>query len=272
MENRLFKLTDVTFSYMSKDTKSSDFTLCVDEMNIYRGKVTIIVGRSGCGKTTLLSILGLLRKPETGSLELFFAAENDHPLISSDIWQNEDLVESLRRTFLGFALQGGELLSYLTVQENIELALKLAHKEFKSSEKQVVNMLDRLFKSDERNIYQKIPEKLSQGQYHRSALVRAIIHEPLVVLADEPTGNLDIVNGKNVLMHLKEYVRQHKDRAVILVTHDFDHALDFADEIFVLNNGRIIGNHRPDADGRWPDIAMIKQQISYTENEDMSEK
>ena len=245
MDELIFNLKNIIYYYPKEAKKKHEFSLNIETMKIQKGKLTTILGRSGSGKTTLLSLLGLLRKPTSGSLSIYLHQDTKIQKINSnEIWNDEYSAETIRAKYIGFALQGGDLLSHLTLEENVGFALRMFGYKKNEIRKTSLTLLSKFFTKNEHDIFNKMPQNLSQGQYQRGAVARALIHLPHIVLADEPTGNLDIVNGKNMLELLKTYITENGTQSVVLVTHDLDHATNFSDEIFVLNNGKIVGHHK----------------------------
>lgn len=242
MDDAIYQIENLIFTYPQQSGEKNSFRLNIPQMTIRQGKLTAIIGRSGSGKTTLMSILGLLRKPAAGELWLDLHLDGDGEAWNvREIWAERGRPETIRAAFMGFALQNGELLSCLTLEENLELMLHLSGQ--KSENGTLTRMLEGFFDPDERQVFRSTPEHISQGQYHRCAVARALVHKPRLLLADEPTGNLDILNSRAVLQRMRRYVGEDGHRSVILITHDLDHALDFADEIFVLSNGAVTGHH-----------------------------
>jgi ABC-type lipoprotein export system ATPase subunit len=271
MNENIFEITDLHFSYLkdqrqsskSPDVKTLDnFELFVPALNIRRGKLTAILGRSGSGKTTLLSLLALLRKPLQGNLTLTLLTKSGEYQACDleQLWHSAS-AEIIRANYMGFALQGGELLSYLSLVENVEFVLKLL--KTKSSRSRALNCLEAFYSKDEEINLNNKPAQVSHGQKHRSAVARALVHEPQIVFADEPTGNLDVENSRKVLSMLKEYIGTLSSRSVILVTHDIYNAVDFADEIIVISNGTIV-SQQPVSDA---ERSAKDKFIGFLENE-----
>jgi putative ABC transport system ATP-binding protein len=176
------------------------------DLDLTRGQFVSIAGPSGCGKTTLLSILGLLDSPTGGKYIL-----DDEPV--------ENLTAStrakIRNQAIGFIFQAFNLIGDLTVYENVELPLTYRGMPGKERKERVQQALERVGMAHRINHY---PSQLSGGQQQRVAVARAIVGRPLILLADEPTGNLDSKNGHAVMELLKEL---HDEGATIcMVTHD----------------------------------------------------
>src|SRR3990172_6734912 len=155
------------------------------------GSFTAVVGRSGCGKSTLLSLAGAVDLPTTGDVRI----DN----VSTSQLNDSDL-SRLRRNRIGFVFQFFHLLPTLTVTENVALPLLLEHSKMSAERQQTIaGLLDRLGLA---NKARQFPHQLSGGEMQRVAIARALAHQPRLVIADEPTGNLDSANAENVLQWL----------------------------------------------------------------------
>lgn len=174
--------------------------------DINAGDYLSIMGPSGCGKSTLLNLLGCLDRPSSGSYRLG----------GEDVSQmNDDALSSVRGTRLGFVFQSYNLIQQLTVVENIEVPLYYQDRPEEESRELARRMAARV--GLEHRLEHK-PFELSGGQQQRVAIARALVNEPLVILADEPTGNLDSSSGSDILELFDELHAQGK--TLILVTHD----------------------------------------------------
>jgi len=194
-------------------------------MEIQRGEYVSIAGPSGCGKTTLLSILGLLDTPTEGLYLL-----DGKPV--SDLSASERA--RIRNREIGFIFQAFNLIGDLTVFENVELPLTYRGMPSSERRRRVEAALERVGMSHRMKHY---PSQLSGGQQQRVAVARAIVGDPLILLADEPTGNLDSVNGAAVMELLREL---HQGGATIcMVTHDPRYA-EHAERTIHLFDGRIV--------------------------------
>ena len=194
-------------------------------LDIQKGEYVAISGPSGCGKSTLLSILGLLDSPTGGTY-----------LLNTRQVQNLDLSERarIRNREIGFIFQSFNLIGDLTVFENVELPL--TYRTMKASERktQVAEALERVGMAHRGK---HLPSQLSGGQQQRVAVARALVGRPLILLADEPTGNLDSRNGEAVMDLLREL---HRGGATVcMVTHDPRFAR-FADRTMHLFDGRVV--------------------------------
>jgi putative ABC transport system ATP-binding protein len=179
-------------------------------LEINDGEYVAVTGPSGCGKSTLLSILGMLDIPDGG--EYWFDGQNVAR------WSELKLSE-LRRGRIGFIFQSFNLIEELAVDENVELALEYTRVPPKARREQVAQMLDRLGLAHRAK---HRPSQLSGGQQQRVAIARALVTKPAVLLADEPTGNLDTVNGEEVMRILREI--NDEGTTIVMVTHSPAHA------------------------------------------------
>ena len=194
-------------------------------MEIREGEYVSIAGPSGCGKTTLLSILGLLDTPTDGSYTLAGT-----PVANIKASQRA----RIRNRQIGFIFQAFNLIGDLTVYENVELPLTYRGMPGKERKERVQEALERVGMAHRINHY---PSQLSGGQQQRVAVARAIVGKPLILLADEPTGNLDSKNGHAVMELLKEL---HDDGATIcMVTHDPRYA-HMAERMIHLFDGQVV--------------------------------
>ncbi|RIJ33986.1 ABC transporter ATP-binding protein [Pontibacter oryzae] len=195
------------------------------DLKIKRGEFVAIMGPSGCGKSTLLNILGMLDSPSSGSF-LFLGQE-----VAS---MSERQRAKLRKHNLGFVFQSFNLIDELTVEENI--ALPLAYLGFSKSEteKRTLQAMERMGIAHRRNHF---PQQLSGGQQQRAAIARAVVAEPALILADEPTGNLDSVHGREVMQLLSEL--NEAGTTVVMVTHSPTDA-EYAHRVVNLFDGQIV--------------------------------
>ena len=194
-------------------------------INFEPGKMYAIMGRSGSGKSTLINILGLLDEATSGKYMLF---GNETKKI------NEDKKCQLRNEHIGFIFQSFYLESKLTALENVVLPT-LVNKKIspKDREEKALQILEKLGLKDRASHY---PRELSGGECQRVAIARALINDPEIIIADEPTGNLDAKNEKEVFSLLKEI--SMKGKTVIVVTHN-GLIKEYCDELYLLNDGRL---------------------------------
>lgn len=191
-------------------------------LEIEDGKFTAIVGRSGSGKSTLMNMIGGLDAPTNGKV---YADQ----LVLNEL--NNDQLAEYRNQTTGFIFQSFYLEPTFTVLENVAMPLTIAGMDKKTREEKAVDVLKKLGLEDKIN---KKANELSGGQKQRVSIARAIVHDPKIVLADEPTGNLDSQSGAEVMKLLKEICAMGK--SVVLVTHNLEDAAN-ADRIIVIKDG-----------------------------------
>jgi lipoprotein-releasing system ATP-binding protein len=194
-------------------------------LEIPPGKIYSIVGASGAGKTTLLQIIGTLSKPDQGNL--FYKDKN-----ISSLSENELAV--FRNREIGFVFQFHHLLPEFTALENVEIPAFIARRSKKEAETEAMRLLEYLGLKE--RIHHK-PSELSGGEKQRVAVARALINKPSVVLADEPSGNLDSAN-RDELHDLLFQLRDEMGQTFVIVTHD-DHFADRSDKIIHMKDGKI---------------------------------
>lgn len=193
------------------------------DLEVQSGEFLAVIGPSGSGKSTLLHLLGGVDRATEGSILV-----EDKELSGF----NEKQLSLYRRRRIGFVFQYYNLVPVLTVEENISLPLMLDG--LKPDQEWLEELLTRLNLQDKRH---SLPNQLSGGQQQRTAMARALIHRPALVLADEPTGNLDSQNGREIMALLRDTVRR-VGQTLILITHDHNIAAQ-ADRIMVIEDGLI---------------------------------
>jgi len=196
-------------------------------LKIRRGEFVAIMGPSGSGKSTLLNLLGALDRPTSGKVLI------DGVDISK--LSNDELAR-LRNEKIGFVFQSYNLINRSKIIRNVELPALIKGIPKKERVKRALQLLEVLGLS---NVQNRTPKTLSGGQQQRVAIARALINNPAIILADEPTGNLDSVSGREVIGHLRR-MNEKFGTTIILVTHDREMA-EMADRIVYLKDGRIIG-------------------------------
>ena len=212
---KTYQVGDVTFEAL----KGVSLDICA-------GDFAAIMGPSGSGKSTLLHLVGGLDQPSSGSVHV-----GEHALHR----MSHTALAKFRRAHIGFIFQFFNLVDNLTIQANIELpALLLREKDRKGIRKQATELMQRLGIDDQAK---KHPWELSGGQQQRVAIARALINRPALLLADEPTGNLDSGSGREVLNILSEFHRQ--GQTILLVTHDVLAAAR-ATQVFFIRDGCLI--------------------------------
>ena len=223
MSDALLVMDGVTKVFTTDEVETH--ALAGIHLNLKRGEYVSISGPSGCGKSTLLAILGLLDSPSSGSYVL-----NGRPVQSLKLAERA----RIRNREIGFIFQAFNLIGDLTVYENVELPLTYRGMSGAERKKRVVEALERVGMSHRIKHY---PSQLSGGQQQRVAVARALSGDPSILLADEPTGNLDSQNGEQVMELMREL---HRGGATIcMVTHDPRYA-KYADREIHLFDGRIV--------------------------------
>jgi ABC-type lipoprotein export system ATPase subunit len=192
-------------------------------LDVHAGVFLALVGRSGCGKSTLLHLAGAMDSPTSGDIWL------DGVRISQ---LNDAGLTQLRREKVGFVFQSFQLLHTLTVLENIELPLLLAGKTETRAK-----AMEKLEQVELSGMGSRWPHQLSGGQMQRVAIARALVHEPKLLLADEPTGNLDTTTGNVILELLRKIANDHQT-TILMATHSVE-SCSFADRIVKLRDGQI---------------------------------
>ena len=202
-------------------------TLALNNVNIEvnEGEFVAIMGPSGCGKSTLLNILGLLDNPTEGEYYLNGTEVSKY---------TEAQRTSLRKGVIGFVFQSFNLIDELNVYENIELPLLYMGVPASERKQRIEQAMERMAISHRAKHF---PQQLSGGQQQRVAIARAVVANPKLILADEPTGNLDSQNGKEVMDLLKELNKE--GTTIVMVTHS-QHDAGFADRIINLFDGQVV--------------------------------
>ena len=213
---------------LKKSFRTSEFeTIAINDLNfeVTKGEFVAIMGPSGCGKTTLLNILGLLDTPTSGT---YYLNGQDVSTL------NERDRTFLRRGKIGFVFQSFNLIDELTVFENIELPLSYLKIKTAERRKMVDDIMERMAISHRAKHF---PHQLSGGQQQRVAIARAVVANPEIILADEPTGNLDSKNGIEVMNILTEL--NHNGTSIVMVTHNKRDA-EYAHRTIDMFDGHIV--------------------------------
>ena len=197
-------------------------------LNVNEGEFVAIMGPSGCGKSTLLNIIGLLDNPSGGSYKFL-----GHEVAGRSERQRADL----RKGNIGFVFQSFNLIDELTVYENIELPLLYLKTPAKERKEKVNEAMERMKMTHRKSHF---PQQLSGGQQQRVAVARAIVGKPKLILADEPTGNLDSSNGEEVMGLLSNLHEQ--GTSIIMVTHSQEYA-EYSQRIINLFDGHVVGEN-----------------------------
>ncbi|MBC8053505.1 MAG: ABC transporter ATP-binding protein [Sphingobacteriaceae bacterium] len=219
----MIKITNLEKVYRTEDIE----TVALNKLSfeVKEGEFVAIMGPSGCGKSTLLNILGLLDDPDGGSF-IFNGTE-----IAK---YNERKRAELRKRNIGFVFQSFNLIDELTVFENVELPLIYLNVKASERKEKVEAVLEKMQIMHRRNHF---PQQLSGGQQQRVAVARAVVNNPKLILADEPTGNLDSTNGNEVMQLLTDLNEQ--GTTIIMVTHS-EHDARYSHRIIRLLDGQVV--------------------------------
>jgi putative ABC transport system ATP-binding protein len=219
----MIKITNLEKYYRTEEVETIALNKLCFEVNT--GEFVSVMGPSGCGKSTLLNILGLLDEPDGGSY-LFNGQEVAR--------FNERQRSQLRKHNIGFVFQSFNLIDELTVYENVELPLIYTKVSAGDRKRRVEEVLDKMQIMHRRNHF---PQQLSGGQQQRVAVARAVVNNPKLILADEPTGNLDSTNGNEVMQLLTELNEQ--GTTIIMVTHS-EHDSRYSHRIIRMLDGQAV--------------------------------
>ena len=219
----MIKIKDLEKIYRTEEVE----TIALNKLSIEvkEGEFVAVMGPSGCGKSTLLNILGLLDDPDSGSF-IFNGVEVAH--------FNERKRAEMRKHNIGFVFQSFNLIDELTVYENVELPLIYTGVKTAERKEKVEQVLDKMKIMHRRNHF---PQQLSGGQQQRVAVARAVVNNPKLILADEPTGNLDSANGSEVMELLTDLNEQ--GTTIIMVTHS-EHDARFSHRIIRMLDGQTV--------------------------------
>lgn len=210
-----------------------------------RGEFVVLLGRSGSGKSTLLNLISGIETPSSGDVTI-----DGVPI--TRLGERERTL--FRRDHIGFVFQFFNLIPTLTVLENVTLPQELAGRELKAVRAGALALLERVGLADRRDTF---PDRLSGGEQQRVAIARALAHDPLLLLADEPTGNLDEETGEKVLALLLQLTRA-AGKTLIMATHSAE-VVPYADVVYEIHEGRLVAEQRrePGADGnRRPELTL----------------
>jgi len=219
----MIELNRITKRYRAGDVETT--ALDAIDLQIEAGEYVAITGPSGCGKSTLLGLLGLLDAPTSGSYKLQGEETSD---------KTPRELAAIRRNRIGFVFQSFNLVDDLTVHDNVQLALRYGDLPEKAQRARVAEVLERLGMAHRAAHH---PSQLSGGQQQRVAIARAIAARPALLLADEPTGNLDTAHGQDVMQLLREL--NEEGTTLIMVTHSAEHAA-LASRTVRLLDGRVL--------------------------------
>ncbi len=217
----------IKLDHITKIYGQGSENLCVLEdvtLTIARGKFTVLLGPSGSGKSTLLNLIAMLDAPTSGKIYV------DGKEITA--LKNEAARSKLRLTKMGFVFQFDGLLPEFSLLENVDMPARMRGK---SNVKKAQKLLERFGLG---TMVHKLPADLSGGEKQRASIARALCNKPLVLLADEPTGNLD---AQRKIQVFEDFARMSREEGltILMVTHDV-HAADYADEVYTLQNRQLI--------------------------------
>ena len=217
----MLQLKNVNKSYLEGNIKHA--VLNSLDLHVSNGEIIILFGKSGSGKSTLLNVISGIDIPDSGSVSID----------GTDITKLSEKERTLvRRSKVGFIFQFFNLIPTLTVKENLLLPLELTGSN--NTEERIASILTEVGLANRANTY---PDKLSGGEQQRIAIARALIHNPDIILADEPTGNLDYETGRQIVDLLDRVVKK-KGKTMIMVTHSKD-VIGLADKIYSLKDGKL---------------------------------
>ena len=223
----MLKVTDLKKSFITEEIATD--ALAGVSFEVKEGEFVAIMGPSGCGKSTLLNILGLLDNPTSG----------EYMLLDKEVGDLRERDRTyFRRGNIGFVFQSFNLIDEMNVSENIELPLIYMGVKPAERKERVRKMLERM---DMTHRAKHFPQQLSGGQQQRVAIARALVSNPKLILADEPTGNLDSKNGQEVMNLLREL--NSEGTTVIMVTHS-QHDASYAQRILCLFDGKLVTDVR----------------------------
>lgn len=219
----MINITNLQKYYRTEEVE----TVALDKVNIHvkDGEFVAVMGPSGCGKSTLLNIIGLLDDLDEGSYKF-----NDIEVAKFKEGKRSDL----RKHNIGFVFQSFNLIDELTVFENVELPLIYTNVPAAERKRRVEEVLEKVQIMHRRNHF---PQQLSGGQQQRVAVARAVVNNPKLILADEPTGNLDSSNGNEVMQLLTEL--NETGTTIVMVTHS-EHDAKFSDRVIRMLDGQVI--------------------------------
>jgi len=228
MKEAVLRLENVYKTYHSGEVETR--ALRGITLEIYKGSFLSIVGPSGSGKSTLLNIMGLLDFPEKGKVFI-----EDKDITTLDL----DELAKIRGKKIGFVFQQFNLIQHLTILENVILPMLFQNVSEVEAQKRAKELLRMV--GLEKKVLRR-PYQLSGGEQQRVAIARALANDPSIILADEPTGNLDSKTGK-MIMEIFKHLHQDKKRTIVVVTHD-SYIASYGEQKIIIQDGRIVSNHQ----------------------------
>ncbi|UOE94675.1 ABC transporter ATP-binding protein [Alkalihalobacillus sp. LMS39] len=245
---KIVEVENVSKSYQSKNNEKTYEALRHISFHIEKGEFVGIMGSSGSGKTTLLNVLGSLDKPTSGTIKI-----NDKDVISL----KKDELAKHRVENIGFIFQDYNLLETMTLKENIILPLALQEQDSEVLEEKLTPLVKKLGIEE---VIDKYPYEVSGGQQQRAAACRALITNPAIILADEPTGNLDSASSEDLLLLLQE-MNEHFQVTILMVTHDV-FAASYCERILFIKDGVFIDEvKKQDNNENYITIIMSKMRV-----------
>lgn len=218
-------IRNYTMTGASQETNTIHVLKDID-FEVHKGEFVAIMGKSGCGKSTFLKLLGMIERPTAGTI--YFDGMD-----TEELWKDE--LADIRRRRIGFVFQDFYLLDSLCVRDNILLPMILDKADSKVMSEKVVELAARF---GIEKLLSKAPYELSGGEKQRAAICRALINDPELILADEPTGNLDSKSGQVVMDALKE-INEDMHKTIIIVTHD-PYFASLSQKVVLLKDGKIL--------------------------------
>lgn len=219
----------ISLDKVSKCYKAHNIDAVRDvSIDIRAGEFVAIMGPSGCGKSTLLNLIGAIDRPDSGTI--VFDGQTVNQL-------DDEALTRIRGEKIGFVFQSFNLLPTFSVMENIMVPIELNKSKVQSAEKRAKELLQKVGLESRAHFF---PSQLSGGEMQRVAIARALIHEPRLLVADEPTGNLDTQNGENILQLIKEFNCDFK-LAIIMATHSKE-ASQTADRLLQMRDGTLVSS------------------------------
>lgn len=231
--SKMIEARNLTKIYRTEEIETT--ALNEASVDIEQGEFVSIMGPSGCGKSTMMNIIGMIDSPNSGS----------YKFLETEVANfKERQRANLRKHHIGFVFQSFNLIDDLTVYQNVELPLVYTKTPSKERKEKVEKVLEEMNMMHRRNHY---PQQLSGGQQQRVAVARAVVNSPALILADEPTGNLDSANGSDVMNLLSDL--NNKGTTIIMVTHSTACA-EYGNRIIRLLDGQIIAENVVNGKGR----------------------